>query len=155
MTEEEKKAIEYYNNNEYTFEFETDMNMDEFKKALGIEETEEDSFEKHQMRFKTLINLIEKQQKEIEREKQYSDFYKDLCDKQQKEIEELKKDNNHQWEERCKLTFELENYIDKDKIREKIEKYEKDYERQDKEELFNMTKITAGKLSALQELLEE
>ena len=25
------------------------------------------------------------------------------------EIEELKKDNSHQWEERCKLTFELEN----------------------------------------------
>lgn len=32
----------------------------------------------------------------------------DYIDKLEKEIEELKKDNNHQWEERCKLTFELE-----------------------------------------------
>lgn len=29
-----------------------------------------------------------------------------LIEKQQKEIEELKKDNNHQWEERCRLTKE-------------------------------------------------
>ena len=45
-------------------------------------------------------------------------------------------------------------YVKKDKIKEKIEKYEEDYKRQNKEELFNMTKITAGKLSALQELLD-
>ena len=85
-----------------------------------------------------------------------------LIKKQQKEIEELKKHKEHEQEYQNGEVFSAkqiyyieENYIDKDKIREKIEKYEKDYERQDKEELFNMTKITAGKLSALQELLEE
>ena len=31
-----------------------------------------------------------------------------LLEKKDKEIEELKADNSHQWEERCKLTFELE-----------------------------------------------
>ena len=48
-----------------------------------------------------------------------------------------------------------EKFISKDKIRELIEKYEQEYKRQDKEELFNLTKITAGKLSALNELLKE
>ena len=48
-----------------------------------------------------------------------------LIEKQQKEIEELKKDNNHQWEERCRLTFDIEkNFISKDKIREKIKELE-------------------------------
>lgn len=41
--------------------------------------------------------------------------------KQSKEIEELKEDNKHQWEERCKLTFELENSTSNDKIKAKIE----------------------------------
>ena len=43
-----------------------------------------------------------------------------LIEKQQKEIEELKEDNNHQWKERCKLFFKLENSISKDKIKEII-----------------------------------
>ena len=36
-----------------------------------------------------------------------------LLQKKDKEIEELKADNSHQWEERCRLTFELENSIPK------------------------------------------
>ena len=43
-----------------------------------------------------------------------------LIEKQQKEIEELKKDNKHQWKERCKLFFALENSISKGRIREKM-----------------------------------
>lgn len=31
-----------------------------------------------------------------------------MLEEKDKEIEELKADNSHQWEERCKLTFELE-----------------------------------------------
>ena len=46
-----------------------------------------------------------------------------LIEKQSKEIEELKEDNKHQWEERCKLTFELENSTSNDKIKAKIEEY--------------------------------
>ena len=60
MTEEEKKAIEYYSNKEVSFE----VNFDKKKllKDLGI--TEEDSFENQQIRIKTLLNLINKLQKE-------------------------------------------------------------------------------------------
>ena len=36
-----------------------------------------------------------------------------LIEKQQKEIEELKKDNNYQCEERCSLTFELQETEDR------------------------------------------
>ena len=36
-----------------------------------------------------------------------------LIEKQQKEIEELKKDNNYQCEERCRLTFELQETEDR------------------------------------------
>ena len=49
------------------------------------------------------------------------DFLLNLIEKQSKEIEELKEDNEHQWEERCKLTFELENSISNDKIKAIIE----------------------------------
>ena len=50
-------------------------------------------------------------------------------DEQSKEIEELKEDNKHQWEERCKLTFELENSTSNDKIKAKIEEYKKEIEK--------------------------
>lgn len=48
----------------------------------------------------------------------------DIIEKQSKEIEELKEDNKHQWEERCKLTFKLENSTPNDKIKAKIEELE-------------------------------
>ena len=62
MNEEEKNAIEYYQNKEVSFS--VDFDTEKLLKALGI--TEEDSFENHQIRFKTLLNLIEKLQKENE-----------------------------------------------------------------------------------------
>lgn len=62
MNEEEKKAIEYYQNKEVSFS--VDFDTENLLKALGI--TEEDSFENHQIRFKTLLNLIEKLKKENE-----------------------------------------------------------------------------------------
>lgn len=40
-----------------------------------------------------------------------------MLEEKDKEIEELKADNSHQWEERCKLTFELEK---KDKEYEEL-----------------------------------
>lgn len=46
--------------------------------------------------------------------------YKGQFKRQQKELEELKEDNKHQWEERCKLTFELENSTSNDKIKAKV-----------------------------------
>lgn len=76
----------------------------------------------------TIINLVDKLQKETEREKQYSDFYEDLCNKQQKDIEELIKINiPMSWEMKDKdgnVIVSLkkpDDYISKDKIREKRE----------------------------------
>lgn len=66
MNEEEKKAIEYYQNKEVSFS--VDFDTENLLKALGI--TEEDSFENHQIRFKILLNLIEKLKKENEELKQ-------------------------------------------------------------------------------------
>ena len=85
---------------------------------------------------KIVLNLIEKQSKEIEEYKKQLDLDNE-CEialnskvmDLEKEIEELKEDNKHQWEERCKLTFELENSTSNDKIKAKIEELEK----QDKE----------------------
>ena len=91
MNEEEKKAIEYYQNKEVSFS--VDFDTEKLLKALGI--TEKDSFENHQIRFKTLLNLIEKLQKENEEYSKQLDL--DYVDKnyisKQKikdEIEELK-----------------------------------------------------------------
>lgn len=77
----------------------------------------------------------------------------DMIEKQQKEIEELKKDNNHQWGERCRLTFDIEkNFISKDKIREKIKEYDDFYKEYPIEfRKYKMRPITV----VLKELLEE
>ena len=99
MIDEERKAIEYYNSKEYSFS--VDMDIEEFKKAFGIEETEEDTFEKHQIRFETLLNLIKKQQKEIE---------------------ELKNGNIDFWISDKEIETRIKNkFISKDKIKAKIE----------------------------------
>ena len=97
-----------------------------------------------------ILNLIAEEKDEVDIKT--IDIVLNLIEKQQKEIERLKFSNYmvSKWNE-----YLDKECISKNKIREKIEKYEKDYIRQDKEELFNLTKITAGALSALQELLEE
>ena len=59
---------------------------------------------------KTVLSELEKKDKRLNRQ------FK-LLQKRDKEIEELKADNSHQWEERCKLTFELEK---KDKEYEEL-----------------------------------
>ena len=53
------------------------------------------------------------------------------------------------------LYFKLENSVPISLIEKKIEEYEKDYDRQDKEGLYNLTKITSGKIASLRELLDE
>lgn len=141
MTKEEKQAIEYYKNKEISFTF--DCNTEELLKKLGIETTEEDSFENHQIRFETLLNLIEKQQKEIEETK--IKRFIELCNSN------LKKNID-------------KDYIPKSAIREKIEElYEQDKEWT--EELSepdsnfkiidtNLKRIK-NQIDILQELLEE
>lgn len=86
LSEEEKKAIEYYSNKEVSFS--VDFDTEKLLKALGI--TEEDSFENHQIRFKTLLNLITKLQKENEIlkrafDKQTADMSNNLLELQQKD----------------------------------------------------------------------
>lgn len=63
MNKEERKAIEYYQDKEISFG--VNFDTEKLLRELGI--TEEDSFEKHQIRFKTLLNIIEKLQKENEK----------------------------------------------------------------------------------------
>lgn len=106
LSEEEKIAIDYYINNEYSFGFETDMDIESFKKAIGIEETDEDTWEKHQIRFKTLLNLIEKQQKELEQEKEKN---KELFLQYEKEVD--------------KLEYQITTMISKDKIEKTFDNY--------------------------------
>jgi hypothetical protein len=83
-----------------------------------------------------------------------------LIEKQQKEIEELKEDNNHQWEERCKLTFKLQNSISKDKIREKINEHKNNIPYLSKfddwkEKEYTNEDITNYCIETLEELLKE
>ena len=54
-----------------------------------------------QQAIETVLSELEKKDKRLNRQ------FK-LLQKKDKKIEELKADNSHQWEERCKLTFELE-----------------------------------------------
>lgn len=64
------------------------------------------------------------------------------------EIEELKKDNSHQWEERCKLTFELEN---KDTI---INTMQAEFERlEDLEDNTDMLKMELEKKDKIIDLM--
>lgn len=98
---------------------------------------------------KIVLNLIEKQSKEIEGYKKQLDLDNE-CEialnskvmDLEKEIEELKEDNKHQWEERCKLTFELENSTPNDKIKAKIEELDyndiSNFERRCKQEILQL-----------------
>lgn len=104
MNEEEKKAIEYYQNKEVSFS--VDFDTENLLKALGI--TEEDSFENHQIRFKILLNLIEKLKKENEELKKSKITYEKVRDIQEKNKNIV--DNN---------------YIPKQKIKDKIEEINK------------------------------
>ena len=75
----------------------------------------------------------------------YAPIILNLLEKQQKEIKKYKN----------VISNLNNNWISKEEIRERIGYYKQDYKRQDKEGLFNLTLITTGKLSALQELLGE
>ncbi len=109
MNEEEKKAIEYYQNKEVCFS--VDFDTEKLLRALGI--TEEDSFENHQIRFKTLLNLIEKIQKENEKLK---NKLLDTLEGQKVIKEETPR-------------YIKENYIPIQKVKDKIEKEIKYHER--------------------------
>lgn len=55
-----------------------------------------------------LNNTIKQKQKEDEQLNALNEGWKIELEQKDKEIQELKEDNQHQWDERCKLTFELE-----------------------------------------------
>ena len=134
MSEEEKKAIEYWKNirDTHIAGFEGHRNaivllnliekqnnrLEQLEKELepihktGIPaevlvaewerlEDLEDDTDCLKYRIKELEKENEKKVKRLD--KQFK-----LLEKRDKEIEELKADNKHQWEERCKLTFEFE-----------------------------------------------
>ena len=133
MSEEEKKAAEYYQDKEVSFS--VDFDTEELLKALEI--TKEDSYEKHQIMFKTLLNLIAKLQKENKELKKSKITYEDFRDIQEKNKNIVDK-----------------NYISKQKVKDKIEKLEAQYKIALEE---NSTKafILKCQITILQELQEE
>lgn len=89
--------------------------LDEEKKAIEMLRNydNEDNLHKIHQSINVLLNLIEKQKKEIENLKEINKEHQKINGELRDEIEELKKDNNHQWEERCRLTFELQETEDR------------------------------------------
>lgn len=53
----------------------------------------------------------------------------------QLEIEELKQDNSKQWKERCKLSFEVDDSIPKQKIKLELEKVTNEIKEVEKKQL--------------------
>lgn len=112
MSEVEKKAklkslIEEY---EICYkESKYEGNVEEYK---SLKET-------HKL-LKDILNLIDKLQGDVKLYKNQVDYIKNeygtTIEELQKENKELKEDNSHQWEERCRLTFEL------DKLQKEIER---------------------------------
>ena len=80
------------------------MNIEEAKETL---KTMKENIDKKYLKARNslaieiVLSELEKKDKRLNRQ------FK-LLQKKDKKIEELKADNSHQWEERCKLTFELE-----------------------------------------------
>ena len=151
MNEEEKKAIEYYQNKEVSFS--VDFDTEKLLKALEI--TEEDSFQNHQIRFKTLLNLIEKLQKENEELKKEIERQKDI----NTVINEKGLDKNYEKALEKTMTKFLKNniandFISKQTVKDKIEELESQYKIALEE---NSTKalILKSQITILQELIEE
>lgn len=146
MNEEEKKAIEYYQNKEVSFS--VDFDTETLLRVLGI--TEEDSFENHQTRFKTLLNLIEKLQKDNEE-------LKNKLSLKQFDINVVYNDYLE------KLNEYEENSISIQKVKDKIEEilnnkeyrivFEGNAEFPDDATIINAQKYI--KLEKMQELIEE
>ena len=65
---------------------------------------------------KKLLDLCQKQKEKNSKLQKRNDRQFKLLRKKDKEIQEIKDISEHDWEERCRLTFKLENYISKDKI---------------------------------------
>ena len=104
---------------------------------------------------KKLLDLCQKQKEKNSKLQKRNDRQFKLLRKKDKEIQEIKDISEHDWEERCRLTFKLENYISKDKIKEKIESIENMFEVCN-EEINHKLKIEdKAKIEVLKELLEE
>ena len=147
MTDEEKNSIELDIEAKYVGRTEKEfLNTITYAECLYILDTKNKYCDDiKNLSLLKIVDIVNEQSKEIEELQELSISVRAVnqIDKMQKEIEELKEDNKHQWEERCKLTFELENSTSNDKIKAKIEEVEQ-------WELYNM-KIP--RLSTLDERL--
>lgn len=152
MNEEEKKAIEYYQNKEVSFS--VDFDTENLLKALGI--TEEDSFENHQIRFKTLLNLIERLQKENEELRKELNEENKICMILATEKQDYFEKYKYHLQQNESLTRECSNGILIKKIKDKIEYLERETKNQEKDSYWAYYTIgeCIGFLKGLQELLE-
>ena len=133
MSEEERKAIEYF---EKSFE----------KRVPPY--WYDDTIANNEEQIKILLNLIEKQQKELLK------YKTDKIEKQQKEIEDLKKPKYIIDLKTNNITILTNDFISKNTIREKIKELEKEYkeyENTNEWEIFDETKYA---YDLLKELLE-
>ena len=64
----------------------------------------------------TILDLYKQEKEKNSKLQKRNDKQFRLLRKKDKEIQEIKDISEHDWEERCRLTFKLENYISKDKI---------------------------------------
>ena len=164
MTDEEKKAIEWVKNNlEETIKLSQKYGL---QKAIKYQTT--------------ILNLIEKQSKEIEHQKEKREnqkrelailnakqiefnklvntvnSYKGQFKRQQKEIEELKQEKEYL---NCIIESDKDNYINKDKIKAKIEELKERPNKMviDKEipEEYKNIFLDENAILVLQSLLEE
>lgn len=130
MNEEEQKAIEYFKNLDISFNTLLRIELKGFENAVN-----------------TIINLIEKQQKEIEEKTTILLTGAEKVKQLEKEITELKEEYKN---EQLAELKELNNYIRKDKIREKIKELESHSWRDG-----YMTKFDEYAMHYLKELLGE
>lgn len=114
--------------------------------AIGIPDKEFFAIE-------TLLGLYKQEKEKNSKLQKRNDKQFRLLRKKDKEIQEIKDISEHDWEERCRLTFKLEDYISKDKIREKIKELENKYEEMGEYSL--LRESITYEIKPLKELLEE
>lgn len=109
-----------------------------------------------QQAIETILDLYQKEKEKNKKLQKRNDRQFRLLRKKDKEIQEIKDICEHDWEERCRLTFKFEDYIRKDKIKAKIEGIKKCKKRiKDKYLVFSRQDIFDYQIYILQELLLE
>ena len=140
--------------------------LEKWQEIIKMEDEQEREIEMsmyfEEMPFYEIQGLLDLYQQEKEKNiklQKRNDRQVKIINKRDKNIEELKEIANKDWGERCRLTFKLEDCINKDKIREKIKELDKKAKQQLKgvkgQDRYFIKQIYHSKRSFGEELLEE